>query len=167
MAGEPTRLGISRRWRSGCGWRPLSDAGALHDAAMTPASSKETANTVEWAPTDAALPREPSPPHEKQGPDQGQHREFERCVEESVQAHCASGVISARTCAHCRARCGTGRMAAHLPGTRTIITLILLGVLRTHSVAADGLGSLLVESDPAGASVYLNGRLAGETPVTQ
>jgi len=64
--------------------RPLSDAGALHDAAMTPASSKETANTVEWAPTDAALPREPSPPHEKQGPDQGQHREFERCVEERV-----------------------------------------------------------------------------------
>jgi hypothetical protein len=57
-------------------------------------------------------------------------------------------------------------MAAHLPGTRTIITLILLGVLRTHSVAADGLRSLLVESDPAGASVYLNGRLAGETPVT-
>jgi hypothetical protein len=32
--------------------------------------------------------------------------------------------------------------------------------------AADALGSLVVESDPAGASVYLDGHLAGETPLT-
>jgi len=32
--------------------------------------------------------------------------------------------------------------------------------------AADALGSLVVESDPANASVYLDGRLAGETPLT-
>ena len=32
--------------------------------------------------------------------------------------------------------------------------------------AADAFGSLLVESDPAGASVYVDGRLAGETPLT-
>jgi hypothetical protein len=32
--------------------------------------------------------------------------------------------------------------------------------------AADAPGSLLIESDPAGASVYVDGRLAGETPVT-
>jgi hypothetical protein len=32
--------------------------------------------------------------------------------------------------------------------------------------AGDVAGSLLVESDPAGASVYVDGRLAGETPLT-
>jgi hypothetical protein len=32
--------------------------------------------------------------------------------------------------------------------------------------AGDAVGSLLVESDPAGASVYVDGRLAGETPLT-
>jgi hypothetical protein len=32
--------------------------------------------------------------------------------------------------------------------------------------AADAPGSLRIESDPAGASVYVDGRLAGETPVT-
>jgi PEGA domain len=32
--------------------------------------------------------------------------------------------------------------------------------------AGDAPGSLLIESDPAGASVYVDGRLAGETPVT-
>jgi hypothetical protein len=39
------------------------------------------------------------------------------------------------------------------------------GDLRRAS-AADEFGSLLVESDPAGASVYVDGRLAGETPLT-
>jgi len=32
--------------------------------------------------------------------------------------------------------------------------------------AGDAVGSLVVESDPAGASVYVDGRLAGETPLT-
>jgi len=32
--------------------------------------------------------------------------------------------------------------------------------------AAEAAGSLLVESDPAGASVYVDGRLAGQTPLT-
>jgi len=38
------------------------------------------------------------------------------------------------------------------------------GTLRTAS-AADGPGSLLVESDPAGAVVYVDGQPAGETPL--
>ena len=39
-------------------------------------------------------------------------------------------------------------------------------MLQSRLVAADGIGSMLVESDPAGASVYVDGRLAGETPLT-
>ncbi len=41
---------------------------------------------------------------------------------------------------------------------------IVSGTLRIAS-AADGPGSLLVESDPAGAAVYVDGQPAGETPL--
>ena len=49
----------------------------------------------------------------------------------------------------------------------TLLTIFTLtsGVLRI-AAAADEFGSLLVESDPAGAWVYVDGRLAGETPLT-
>lgn len=53
-------------------------------------------------------------------------------------------------------------MAAHVLAIRTN-TLIVLAVLRPPSAGADGVGSLLVESDPAGPSVYLNGRLVSTT----
>jgi hypothetical protein len=41
-----------------------------------------------------------------------------------------------------------------------------LGAPDRDVASADGAGSLLVESDPVGASVYIDGRLAGETPLT-
>jgi len=46
----------------------------------------------------------------------------------------------------------------------TILTLAS-GQARVAS-AGDEFGALLVESDPIGASVYIDGRLAGETPLT-
>src|SRR5216110_3547855 len=46
----------------------------------------------------------------------------------------------------------------------TLLTLVS-GERRLVS-AGDAVGSLLVESDPAGAAVYVDGRLAGETPLT-
>ena len=54
---------------------------------------------------------------------------------------------------------------------RVIIVICVAFVALVHGeqrIAATGeaAGSLLVESDPAGASVYVDGRLAGETPVT-
>jgi hypothetical protein len=45
------------------------------------------------------------------------------------------------------------------------LVVIVRGEDRNRS-AAEAIGSLLVESDPAGASVYVDGRLAGETPLT-
>jgi hypothetical protein len=44
--------------------------------------------------------------------------------------------------------------------------LTLTGGDPRRASAADEFGSLLVESDPAGAWVYVDGRLAGETPLT-
>jgi hypothetical protein len=41
----------------------------------------------------------------------------------------------------------------------------LVAASRGSASAGDAGGSLLVESDPAGASVYVDGRLAGETPL--
>jgi hypothetical protein len=41
----------------------------------------------------------------------------------------------------------------------------VLGQLRI-AATGEAAGALMVESDPAGASVYVDGRLAGETPVT-
>jgi hypothetical protein len=48
-----------------------------------------------------------------------------------------------------------------------LVTLLLLATAgqRTFS-AADAVSSLVVESDPAGAAVYLDGRFAGQTPLT-
>ena len=46
-----------------------------------------------------------------------------------------------------------------------LIAILALGI-GWPSVSADTPGSMRVESDPAGASVYVDGRLAGETPVT-
>jgi len=47
-----------------------------------------------------------------------------------------------------------------------VVTLLLVrGALSVLSADSGG-GVLLVESDPAGASVYVDGRLAGETPLT-
>ncbi len=47
-----------------------------------------------------------------------------------------------------------------------VVALITFGAAGIRSASADAAGSLLVESDPAGASVYVDGRLAGETPLT-
>ena len=47
----------------------------------------------------------------------------------------------------------------------TVLMAMTSGTYQAHSAAAS-YGSLLVESDPAGASVYVDGRLAGETPLT-
>jgi hypothetical protein len=50
-----------------------------------------------------------------------------------------------------------------------VICVAFVALVRGEQrIAATGeaAGSLLVESDPAGASVYVDGRLAGETPVT-
>jgi len=44
--------------------------------------------------------------------------------------------------------------------------LLLVVCVLQLQVSADAAGSLLVESDPAGASVYVDGRLAGQTPLT-
>src|SRR5262245_37985852 len=47
-----------------------------------------------------------------------------------------------------------------------IVVLIALGNAGLRADATDAVGSLLVESDPVGASVFVDGRLAGETPLT-
>jgi PEGA domain-containing protein len=47
-----------------------------------------------------------------------------------------------------------------------VALLVLVRGERRIVSAGDAPGSLLVESDPAGASVYVDGRLAGETPLT-
>ncbi len=50
-----------------------------------------------------------------------------------------------------------------------VICVALVALVRGEQrivSAGDAAGSLLVESDPAGASVYVDGRLAGETPLT-
>ena len=47
-----------------------------------------------------------------------------------------------------------------------IVTLIMLWMGGQHPASAGAVGSLLVESDPAAASVYVDGRIAGETPLT-
>src|SRR5205085_4724548 len=49
---------------------------------------------------------------------------------------------------------------------RTIIVVALVALSQGMVSAADSAASLRVESDPAGASVYVDGRLAGETPLT-
>ena len=46
------------------------------------------------------------------------------------------------------------------------VALIAFGTAGVRHASADAAGSLVVESDPAGASVYVDGRLAGETPLT-
>ena len=46
-----------------------------------------------------------------------------------------------------------------------VFVALVRGEQRLFS-AGDAAGSLLVESDPAGASVYVDGRMAGETPLT-
>ena len=46
------------------------------------------------------------------------------------------------------------------------VALVALVGGERRIVAAGEAGSLLVESEPAGASVYVDGRLAGETPLT-
>jgi hypothetical protein len=48
-----------------------------------------------------------------------------------------------------------------------LIALLVIASGRQQAVAsASAVGSLLVESEPAGASVYIDGRLAGQTPLT-
>jgi hypothetical protein len=47
-----------------------------------------------------------------------------------------------------------------------LVALMMLGAAHRDVTSADGAGSLLVVSDPSGASVYIDGRLVGETPVT-
>jgi len=44
--------------------------------------------------------------------------------------------------------------------------LVVAGGSPSRLSAADDVGSLVVESDPAGAAVYVDGRLAGQTPLT-
>jgi hypothetical protein len=46
-----------------------------------------------------------------------------------------------------------------------IVLFVIAGVSPCQLAAAEGGGSLFIESEPAGASVYVDGRLAGETPL--
>src|SRR5262245_61222164 len=56
---------------------------------------------------------------------------------------------------------GGGRIAPYL----ALLLAVVSGVLR--AAAGDvATGSLLVESEPPGASVYVDGRSVGETPLT-
>src|SRR5262245_20448448 len=56
--------------------------------------------------------------------------------------------------------------------SRSNLIFALLGFLvvapqhNLRVVIAEGKGSLLVESDPVGAAVYVDGRLLGKTPLT-
>jgi hypothetical protein len=47
-----------------------------------------------------------------------------------------------------------------------IAALVTLGGGGHHQLLAETDGSLRVESDPAGASVYVDSRKVGETPIT-
>ncbi len=52
---------------------------------------------------------------------------------------------------------------------RLVVLILIVALGSPHAspiAAAEGLGSLVVESDPAGATVYLDGKLAGQTPIT-
>src|SRR5688572_4867820 len=51
-------------------------------------------------------------------------------------------------------------------GVIGVVAVITFGATGRRSASADAAGSLRVESEPAGASVYVDGRLAGETPLT-
>ena len=46
------------------------------------------------------------------------------------------------------------------------VLLFSASVSQLQLAASEAVGSLFIESEPAGASVYVDGRLAGETPLT-
>ena len=58
-----------------------------------------------------------------------------------------------------------GAVAQRLRMVGVAALLAIVGVWLTPSSAADTFGSLLIESDPVGATVYVDGRFAGQTPL--